>query len=173
MTILNGTTFRVRRGTITTVIGPNGAGKSTMFKTVFGLLHARSGRITFDGADATNAGPRRLLERGMTYLPQGRNIFPELSVRHNLSRGFCVRLLSRNLARRRLSHSLDERLLSCNLSRGFCVRPLSSNLGRRRLSHSLDERLLSCNLSRGIPNRDLLGHHFGRGRRGLMQAGRF
>ena len=49
MTILNGTTFRVRRGTITTIIGPNGAGKSTVFKTVFGLLQARSGRVTFDG----------------------------------------------------------------------------------------------------------------------------
>ena len=87
MTILNGTTFRVRRGTITTIIGPNGAGKSTVFKTVFGLLQARAGRITFDGADATNASPRRLLARGMTYLPQGRNIFPELSVRHNLELG--------------------------------------------------------------------------------------
>jgi branched-chain amino acid transport system ATP-binding protein len=87
MTILNGTTFRVRRGTITTIIGPNGAGKSTVFKTVFGLLQARSGRIAFDGADATNASPRRLLARGMTYLPQGRNIFPELSVRHNLELG--------------------------------------------------------------------------------------
>jgi branched-chain amino acid transport system ATP-binding protein len=87
MTILNGTTFRVRRGTITTIIGPNGAGKSTVFKTVFGLLRARSGRISFDGADATNAEPRRLLERGMCYVPQGRNIFPELSVRHNLELG--------------------------------------------------------------------------------------
>jgi branched-chain amino acid transport system ATP-binding protein len=87
MTILNGTTFRVRRGTITTIIGPNGAGKSTVFKTVFGLLKARSGRIAFDGADATNAEPRRLLERGMCYVPQGRNIFPELSVRHNLELG--------------------------------------------------------------------------------------
>jgi branched-chain amino acid transport system ATP-binding protein len=87
MTILNGTTFRIRRGTITTIIGPNGAGKSTVFKTVFGLLQARSGRVMFDGADATNAGPRRLIGRGMTYLPQGRNIFPELSVRHNLELG--------------------------------------------------------------------------------------
>jgi branched-chain amino acid transport system ATP-binding protein len=87
MTILNGTTFRVRRGTITTIIGPNGAGKSTVFKTVFGLLKARSGRIGFDGADATNAEPRRLLERGMCYVPQGRNIFPELSVLHNLELG--------------------------------------------------------------------------------------
>src|SRR5215468_5270599 len=87
MTVLNGTTFRVRRGIITTIIGPNGAGKSTVFKTVFGLLKARSGRIAFDGADTTNTEPRRLLERGMCYVPQGRNIFPELSVRHNLELG--------------------------------------------------------------------------------------
>lgn len=87
MTILNGTTFAVARGAITTVIGPNGAGKSTVFKTVFGLLPARAGRVAFDGVDATNAAPRALLERGMCYVPQGRNIFPELSVRHNLELG--------------------------------------------------------------------------------------
>jgi branched-chain amino acid transport system ATP-binding protein len=87
MTILNGTSFKVRRGTITTVIGPNGAGKSTVFKTVFGLLKAQSGRALLDGRDITNATPRRLLELGLCYIPQGRNIFPELSVRHNLELG--------------------------------------------------------------------------------------
>lgn len=87
MTILNGTSFQVARGAITTVIGPNGAGKSTVFKTVFGLLPARSGRIRFAGADVTNATPRRLLGLGLCYVPQGRNIFPELSVRHNLDLG--------------------------------------------------------------------------------------
>ena len=87
MTILNGTTFNVRRATITTVIGPNGAGKSTVFKTIFGMLKARTGTITFDGADITNNPPRQLLERGICYVPQGRNIFPELTVRHNLELG--------------------------------------------------------------------------------------
>jgi branched-chain amino acid transport system ATP-binding protein len=87
MTILNGLSAAVRRGAITTVIGPNGAGKSTMFKTVFGLLGARSGRIVFEGADITSSTPRRLLDRGMCYVPQGRNLFPELSVRHNLELG--------------------------------------------------------------------------------------
>ena len=87
MTILHGTSFGVQRGTITTVIGPNGAGKSTVFKTVFGLLPARSGRVRFDGADITNLSPRDLIARGLTYVPQGRNIFPELSVRHNLELG--------------------------------------------------------------------------------------
>ena len=87
MTILNGTSFAVPRAAITTVIGPNGAGKSTVFKTVFGLLHAREGKIVFDGADVTNTGPRKLLAQGMCYVPQGRNIFPELSVRANLELG--------------------------------------------------------------------------------------
>jgi branched-chain amino acid transport system ATP-binding protein len=87
MTILNGTSLTVARGAITTIIGPNGAGKSTVFKTIFGLLPARAGRVVFDGAEITNASPRRLLRLGMCYVPQGRNIFPELSVRHNLDLG--------------------------------------------------------------------------------------
>src|SRR3954468_4806226 len=87
MTILHGTSFSVARGSITTVIGPNGAGKSTVFKTVFGMLPARSGRVLCAGADITNMPPRELLARGISYVPQGRNIFPELSVRHNLELG--------------------------------------------------------------------------------------
>jgi branched-chain amino acid transport system ATP-binding protein len=87
MTILNGASLNVRRGTITTVIGPNGAGKSTLFKTVFGVLPARSGRVRFEGADITNLPPRALIGRGICYVPQGRNIFPELSVRHNVELG--------------------------------------------------------------------------------------
>ena len=87
MTILNGVSAAVRRGAITTVIGPNGAGKSTLFKTVFGLLGVRTGRVTFDGADTTSFEPRRMLDAGVSYVPQGRNLFPELSVRHNLELG--------------------------------------------------------------------------------------
>src|SRR3981081_276283 len=87
MTILNGATARVHRGAITTVIGPNGAGKSTLFKTVFGFLPVRSGTSTFDGCTPTNFSPRQLLEAGVVYIPQGRNIFPELSVLHNLELG--------------------------------------------------------------------------------------
>ncbi len=87
LTVLNGTSFSVARGAITTVIGPNGAGKSTVFKAVFGLLPVESGRVVFDGRETTNVGSRRLLELGISYVPQGRNIFPELSVRHNLELG--------------------------------------------------------------------------------------
>ncbi|OYW99449.1 MAG: ABC transporter ATP-binding protein [Bosea sp. 32-68-6] len=87
MTILNGTTFKVRRAAITTVIGPNGAGKSTVFKAIFGLLKLREGQIRLEGTDITHWSQRKLLEAGICYVPQGRNIFPGLSVRHNLELG--------------------------------------------------------------------------------------
>ncbi len=90
LTVLNGTSFTVARGAITTIIGPNGAGKSTVFKAVFGLLPVERGRVVFDGRQITNVGPRQLLELGISYVPQGRNIFPELSVRHNLELGATV-----------------------------------------------------------------------------------
>lgn len=87
LTVLNETSFRVERGAITTVIGPNGAGKSTVFKAVFGLLPVERGRIALDGREVTNLEPRRLLELGLAYVPQGRNVFPELSVLDNLELG--------------------------------------------------------------------------------------
>jgi branched-chain amino acid transport system ATP-binding protein len=86
-TILHGLTFGVRRGAITTVIGPNGAGKSTAFKALFGMLPVRSGRVRFEERDVTNRSPRALIAAGICYVPQGRNIFPELTVFHNLELG--------------------------------------------------------------------------------------
>src|SRR5579863_9932205 len=90
MTILNGVSFKIARGAITTVIGPNGAGKSTVFKTIFGLIRPRSGKILVEGRDATRWSQRELLAAGVCYIPQGRNIFPELSVRHNIELGAVV-----------------------------------------------------------------------------------
>jgi branched-chain amino acid transport system ATP-binding protein len=87
MTILNGTSFTVSPAAITTVIGPNGAGKSTVFKAIFGLLPLREGRIVFKGRDIAGLSQRQLLAAGICYVPQGRNIFPELSVRQNIELG--------------------------------------------------------------------------------------
>ena len=99
-TVLNGTSLQAARGAITTVIGPNGAGKSTVFKAVFGLLAVRHGHIAFAGRDITNEEPRRLLELGITYVPQGRNVFPELSVLHNLELGLTAAGRGANVAAR-------------------------------------------------------------------------
>lgn len=90
MTILNGTSFTVPKGSITTIIGPNGAGKSTVFKAIFGLLKLREGRIVFRDRNVTGLSQRALLNAGICYVPQGRNIFPELSVRHNIELGAVV-----------------------------------------------------------------------------------
>jgi branched-chain amino acid transport system ATP-binding protein len=86
-TILHGTTIEVPEKALTTVIGPNGAGKSTLFKAIFGMLNIREGSIFFDGQDITRKKPLDLLKGGLAYVPQGRNIFPQLSVEHNLEFG--------------------------------------------------------------------------------------
>src|ERR1700745_3697833 len=107
MTILNGMSARIRRGAITTVVGPNGAGKSTMFKTIFGLLPVRAGAVVLDGRSITNFSPRKILDAGVAYIPQGRNIFPELSVRHNLELGG-VALSDQNTLPRRLDSVMRQ-----------------------------------------------------------------
>ena len=106
MTILNGTSFSVPRASITTIIGPNGAGKSTVFKAIFGLLKLREGKITFKGRDVTGLSQRALLVAGICYVPQGRNIFPELTVRHNIELGGVAAERSLDLAAR-IEASLD------------------------------------------------------------------
>lgn len=85
--ILNNLSFKARRGAITLLIGPNGAGKSTVLKTLFGLLKPRQGRILLDGQDISGATPKDLLARGIAFVPQGRNLFGQLSVYENLELG--------------------------------------------------------------------------------------
>jgi branched-chain amino acid transport system ATP-binding protein len=87
MAILNGVSFSIPPASITTVIGPNGAGKSTIFKAIFGLADIHSGTILYDGKDVTGAAPADMIGRGVTYVPQGRNVIPQLSVWHNLELG--------------------------------------------------------------------------------------
>ncbi|TMH36978.1 MAG: ABC transporter ATP-binding protein [Betaproteobacteria bacterium] len=87
LTILNETTLDARRGEITLLIGPNGAGKSTVLKTLFGLLLPRLGEIRFEGQRINGKPPRELLAEGIAFVPQGRNLFGSLSVRHNLELG--------------------------------------------------------------------------------------
>jgi ABC-type branched-subunit amino acid transport system ATPase component len=88
--ILNDLRLRVEPGTITGIIGPNGAGKSTLLKTVFGFIHPHRGRIVFDGSDIATLPPHALKRLGMSYVPQGTNIFPQLTVQENLELGAWV-----------------------------------------------------------------------------------
>ena len=85
--ILNNLSFKVRRGSITLLLGPNGAGKSTVLKTLFGLLKPRQGRVLLDGEDIGGATQKSLLAKGLAFVPQGRNLFGQLTVFQNLELG--------------------------------------------------------------------------------------
>jgi branched-chain amino acid transport system ATP-binding protein len=105
LTILNELSFEAKDGEITLLIGPNGAGKSTALKTLFGLLAPRSGTIRLDGRDVAGSTPRSMLDRGVAFVPQGRNLFGSLSVLHNLELGGIT--LKKNL-NERIAEVLDR-----------------------------------------------------------------
>ena len=85
--ILNNVTFTVAEGEFVGVLGHNGMGKTTLLRALMGYLPATSGRVRFDGADLTRAEPFRRARAGLGYVPQGREIFPMLSVHENLAMG--------------------------------------------------------------------------------------
>jgi ABC-type branched-subunit amino acid transport system ATPase component len=81
---LYGVTFEIPRGGSMALLGPNGAGKSSTARCISGLVRARAGTIVFDGLDITHLSAHRIRRLGVTYLPEGRGIFPGLSVWDNL-----------------------------------------------------------------------------------------
>jgi branched-chain amino acid transport system ATP-binding protein len=103
--ILNDLSFKAKRGAITLLLGPNGAGKSTVLKTLFGLLKVRSGHILLDGENITGATSRQLLDRGIAFVPQGRNLFGELTAWQNLELGGIT--LGMKTTRERIPEILD------------------------------------------------------------------
>jgi branched-chain amino acid transport system ATP-binding protein len=84
---LQGISFNVNEGEIVTLIGANGAGKSTTLRTLSGLLRSRTGSITFKGTDISNMPAEKIVEAGISHVPEGRKIFAPLSVRENLMMG--------------------------------------------------------------------------------------
>jgi ABC-type branched-subunit amino acid transport system ATPase component len=85
--VLHGATIRAAEGEIICIIGPNGSGKSTLLKTIFGLLKPTNGTVCFNGTDITRLEPEQKVRLGIAYIPQGRNVFPSLTVRENLEMG--------------------------------------------------------------------------------------
>ncbi len=102
LTILNELSLDAREREITLLIGPNGAGKSTVLKTLFGLLHPRSGDVRLGGRSVAGTTPQEMLRHGVAFVPQGRNLFPSLSVLHNLELGGVT------LPRAELAARIDE-----------------------------------------------------------------
>ena len=84
---LKGISFEVNEGEIVSLIGANGAGKTTMMQSVVGLIPKKSGTVIFDGHDITKTPCHKIVELGMTQVPEGRRIFQELSVYENLMMG--------------------------------------------------------------------------------------
>ena len=85
--ILHDVSLAVNVGEIVGIIGPNGAGKSTAFKTIVGFLRPRQGTVLFNGEDITGLRPDLVLRRGLAYVPQGRIVFPQMTVLENLEMG--------------------------------------------------------------------------------------
>lgn len=89
--ILKGTSLTVDPGEIVVIVGPNGAGKSTLMKSAFGLVKIREGRVVFLGETITNMRPDLVVRRGMSYVPQEKNVFPSMTVQENLEMGAFLR----------------------------------------------------------------------------------
>ena len=90
-TVLQGVSLRVHEGEVVTMLGHNGAGKSTTLKTILGLLPARAGQVHFAGQLWANGDPVENVRRGMALVPQGRGVFPDLTVIENLMLGAYTR----------------------------------------------------------------------------------
>lgn len=85
--VLHGVDLHVKEGEYVALVGPNGAGKSTVMKTIIGIATHMDGAVTFDGADIAGQHPKKIVEQGLGYVPQSKNIFPTLTVEENLQIG--------------------------------------------------------------------------------------
>ena len=88
---IRGVSLDVHAGEIVTVLGSNGAGKTTILKTISGIIDPRKGNVMFDGVDITAQDPAAIVRRGLSHVPEGREVFPLLSVRDNLAMGAYTR----------------------------------------------------------------------------------
>ena len=88
---IKGVSFEVNEGEIVALIGANGAGKSTILKTVSGLMHPRTGSISFDGQEIAHMEAYKLLRHGLAHVPEGRRIFLQMTVQENLEMGAYIK----------------------------------------------------------------------------------
>ena len=91
ITALRGVTLSVKAGQLVALIGANGAGKSTTLRAISGLVPPRSGTMTFEGEDITSASPQKVLTKGIAHCPEGRRVFPHMTVAENLDMGAYLR----------------------------------------------------------------------------------
>src|SRR5215475_6663865 len=99
--VLRDISLSVPKGAIVGLLGPNGAGKSTLIRSISGLTHVRSGGITFEGQAIQGRAPEEIVERGVIQVPQGRMLFPDLSIEDNLQLGAYRKVARADFANRR------------------------------------------------------------------------
>ncbi|MGP1613592.1 MAG: ABC transporter ATP-binding protein [Pollutimonas bauzanensis] len=104
--ILNGLDFEVKQGEIVTLIGANGAGKTTTLKTLCGVIPTMAGHVSFDGEDLTNKTPFAIVDAGITMVPEGRQLFPNFTVKDNLIMGSYKRA-ARPIVQRKMEEVLE------------------------------------------------------------------
>jgi branched-chain amino acid transport system ATP-binding protein len=85
--VIENVSMQARSSAITAIVGPNGAGKSTLLKAIAGLIRPTAGRVFVEGADVTGQPAEKLVRKGLAYVPQVANVFPDLTVRENLEMG--------------------------------------------------------------------------------------
>ena len=88
---IKGISFEVKQGEIVTLIGANGAGKSTTLNTISGLLHSKTGQISFMGEDLTKTPCHKVVSKGLALVPEGRRVFLQMTVQENLEMGAFIR----------------------------------------------------------------------------------
>jgi branched-chain amino acid transport system ATP-binding protein len=108
--VLRGVDLDVAAGEIVAVLGSNGAGKSTLNHAISGLMRARAGAIRFDDAPVTNSRPSAIVARGLIHVPEGRRIFPNMSVSENLDLGSYRRATARRAQNRERVFAIFPRL---------------------------------------------------------------
>jgi branched-chain amino acid transport system ATP-binding protein len=133
---LHAVTLAVAPGEIVTLVGANGSGKSTTLRAISGLLLPRSGHITFDGTRLDMLAPDQIVERGIVQVPEGRKLFPSLTVRENLELGAYTRR-----ARPRRRATLDEVMDR--------FPPLRERAGQRAATLSGGEQQM-CGIARAV-----------------------
>ena len=126
--IIEDISLAVHARKITAIVGPNGAGKSTLLKTLSGVLRASRGEVYVRGEKTTNIPPEKLVKRGLGYVPQASNIFPDLTVRENLEMG--------GYTRRRGVHDRLGELCELFPDLGCVVAPPGRAAQRRPAQHA-------------------------------------
>ena len=116
--ILHDVSLAIRPGEIVSIIGPNGAGKSTSFKAIVGFLRPRQGRVVFNGEEITGLRPDLVLRRGLAYVPQGRIVFPQMTVLENLEMGGFI--------------ERDRKRIAAALERVYALFPILSERRRQK-----------------------------------------